>query len=65
VSTYVSTDIYEDVWLRCDEHPGFTQRLGKGSSMAEVSAIVKAHNEHALAGGCGSVLVPANGVESR
>jgi predicted hydrolase (HD superfamily) len=57
VSTYVTVDIYEDTWLRCDEHPLFSVLLKEGASSAEIADIVKAHNEHAEKAGCGSVLV--------
>ena len=58
MSTYVTTDIYEDTWLRCDEHPRFSVLLKEGASSAEMTDIVKAHNEHAEETGCGAVLVP-------
>lgn len=56
MSTYVTVDAYENVRLRCDEHPRFEKLLDEGSSMAGIAAIVEAHNEH-VAEGCGSELV--------
>ena len=60
MSTYVTVDIHEDVWLRCNEHPRFERQLAEGSSTASIESIIQAHNAHAKEDGCGSALVPGS-----